>query len=301
MIGKSVNRSILDSIADYVLIIDKDYKIIFANKALLQLCECAEEEDIIGKECHNFSHHCSIPCFKEDASTICSHHEIFETGKPVTVTHTHKLPDNTERVFEITSSPVRDEEGKVIQIIEILRDVTAHKRAEEVLKKHQLLVSVFDSTEDGVVVVGRDYKIISANKSYLKQQSVPSLDEIIGRHCYEVSHRLDKPCFLSGEDCSVKNAFETGTSHWIVHRHLNKDGNPIYVETESYPMKDDSGSIDSVVEIIRDISDKRQFDRALEKRVKELEEFYEMTVARELKMIELKEEIERLKEGIKNR
>lgn len=297
MIGKSVNRSILDSIADCVLIIDKDYKIVFANKALLQLCKCAEGKDIIGKECHNFSHHCSIPCFKEDASTACSHHEIFETSKPVTVTHTHKMPDGAERVFEITSSPVLNEDGKVIQIIEILRDVTEKKKAEEVLKKHQLLVSVFDSTEDGVVVVDRDYRIISANRSYLKQQSVSSLDEIMGRHCYEVSHHLDKPCFLAGEECSVKNAFESGTSHWVVHKHLNKEGAPIYVETESYPMKDSAGNIDSVVEIIRDISEKRQFDRALEKRVKELEEFHEMAVARELKMIELKEEIERLKEN----
>jgi len=301
MIGKSVNRSILDSIADYVMIIDRDYKIVFANTALLQLCKVADEKDIIGKECHNFSHHCSIPCFKEDASTVCSHHEIFETGKPATVTHTHILPDGTERIFEITSSPVRDEEGRVIQIIEILRDVTAHKGAEEVLKKQQLLVSVFDSTEDGMVVVDRDYKIISANKSYLKQQAASSLEEIMGRHCYEVSHRLDKPCYLSGEDCSVKNAFDSGRSHWIVHRHITKEGTPIYVETESYPMKDAAGNIDSVVEIIRDISEKRQFDKALEKRVKELEEFYEMAVTRELKMIELKEEIERLKEGIKNR
>jgi PAS domain S-box-containing protein len=301
MITKSANRSILDSIADYILIIDRDYKIVFANKAFLQLCGCEDEENITGKECHTFSHRCAIPCFKENASTACPHHEIFETGKPAYVTHIHIMPDGAEKVFEISSSPVRDEDGKVVQIIEILKDVTEKKRASEVLKKHQLLVSVFDSTEDGVVVIDRDYRIISANKSYLKQQSASSLEEIIGKHCYEVSHHLDKPCFLAGEDCSVKNAFETGISHWIVHRHLNKDGNPIYVETESYPMKDASGKIDSVVEIIRDISEKRQFDRALEKRVKELEEFYEMTVARELKMIELKEEIEKLKDEIKNR
>lgn len=36
----------------------------------------------------------------------------------------------------------------------------------------------------------------------------------------------------------------------------------------------------------------------IKKRVKELEEFYEMAVGRELKMIELKEEIERLKEEL---
>ena len=37
----------------------------------------------------------------------------------------------------------------------------------------------------------------------------------------------------------------------------------------------------------------------LKERFKELEEFYDMAVGRELKMVELKEEIERLKEELK--
>jgi len=292
--SRSINRSILDSIVDYVLILDKDYKIVFANKALLQLCEGAEEKDIVGKERSNIANYCSRPCYGKDAFETCSHHEIFKTGKPVTLTHTHQMPDGTERVCDMTASPVRDEDGNVVQIIEILRDVTEKKRAEEVLKKHKLLVSVFDSTEDGVVVIDRDYKILSANKSYLKQ-TARSLEEITGKHCYEVSHHIDKPCYLAGEECSVKNAFETGTGHWIIHKHFDKELNPVYVETVSYPLRDSFGNIDSAVEIVRNISEKKEIEEALARRIKELEEFYEMAVARELKMMELKEEIERLK------
>lgn len=294
MPSRNINRAILDSLEDCVLIIGKDYQITYANKALLQLCKITDEKDIIGTECHHFSHHCNIPCFKEDTSTICPHDEIFKTGKTVTVTHTHKLPDGTEKVCEVTASPLWDDDGNVVQIIEILRDVTEKKIAEALLKKHNLLVSVFDSTEDGVVVIDRDFKILSANRSYLKQTAC-SLDEIIGRYCYEVSHRIDKPCYLAGEECSVKNAFETGTSHWIIHKHFDKEHNPVYVETVSYPLRDSLGNIDSAVEIVRDISKRREIEEVLARRIKELEEFYEMAVARELKMMELKEEIEGLK------
>jgi DNA-binding NtrC family response regulator len=45
---------------------------------------------------------------------------------------------------------------------------------------------------------------------------------------------------------------------------------------------------------------RREAEEQLGKRVKELEEFYDMAVNRELRMVELKEEIERLKEEIKN-
>jgi hypothetical protein len=46
-----------------------------------------------------------------------------------------------------------------------------------------------------------------------------------------------------------------------------------------------------------DVTDKRLLELDLEKRVRELEEFYDMAVGRELRMIELKEEIERLKQA----
>jgi len=47
-------------------------------------------------------------------------------------------------------------------------------------------------------------------------------------------------------------------------------------------------------------SARKQAEEQLKKRVKELEEFYDMAVNRELRMVELKEEIERLREELKN-
>jgi len=52
--------------------------------------------------------------------------------------------------------------------------------------------------------------------------------------------------------------------------------------------------------MIIDISERLELESSLKKRVKELEMFYDMAVGREVKMTELKEEIERLKKGLKN-
>jgi len=48
----------------------------------------------------------------------------------------------------------------------------------------------------------------------------------------------------------------------------------------------------------KEITDRKKAEEEIQKRVKELEEFYRMAVGRELKMIELKEEIEKLKEEL---
>jgi len=58
------------------------------------------------------------------------------------------------------------------------------------------------------------------------------------------------------------------------------------------------GNVTSVIECIDDVTGKTKPEKDLIERVKELEDFYGMAVGRELRMIELKEEIESLKEEL---
>jgi hypothetical protein len=96
----------------------------------------------------------------------------------------------------------------------------------------------------------------------------------------------------------VKGVFDTGSHHSALHTHYTSDGKPIYVQTNGYPIRDASGKIVAAVETVADVTERVGLERDLEKRVKELEEFYDMAVGRELRMIELKEEIAELREEI---
>ena len=291
-----VGKEILDSIGESVLLVNKDYKIIFVNRAMLQLFG-QKEAEVIGQKCHDFFHRSPVPCHENDTCPVeCPHSEVFKTGKTISITHPHIMPDSSERVFEITASPVRNEKGNVIQMIEILRDVTEKKRAEEMIRKQELfLSSVLESIGDGVVVIGKDFKIISANSGYLKQTK-SKISDVIGKYCHEVSHHVDKPCYLlNRQECSVKTAYETGSSNRVIHKHFDKDHNIIDVETIAYPLIDPDGSVNSVVEIVTDITERMKLDKEIKNKIKELEDFYEMSIGRELKMVELKEEIKGLK------
>ncbi|MDP2279575.1 MAG: PAS domain-containing protein [Nitrospirota bacterium] len=167
------------------------------------------------------------------------------------------------------------------------------------LEEHEsFLYLVLEGIGEGVVVIDRNFKIFMANRGYCSQVKM-SCDEIIGKHCYEVSHHLSKPCYENGEECSVKEAFETGSSHRIIHTHFDKENKPIYIETVSYPLKDKSGNIVYAIEVLTDITQRFLLEQNLKNKVKELEEFYDMAVGRELRMVELKEEMERLREKLK--
>ncbi len=89
------------------------------------------------------------------------------------------------------------------------------------------------------------------------------IEDIIGKPCHKISHQSDKPCYELGEECAVRRTFEKGEPFTSVHRHKDKDGNIIYVETKSYPLRDASGDVSSVIEVINNITDKHLLEEQL--------------------------------------
>ena len=153
---------------------------------------------------------------------------------------------------ELTASIERVKEKRELQ--------TAVKNREDSLRKSErFLHSVLESIGEAVVVIDRDLKIISANKGY-RMQTKRDEDEIIGRPCYEMSHGYPRPCYLMGEECATTITLQDGLAHTAIHTHKDKDGNPIFVETNSYPLKDDKGNIYAVVETIKDITEIKKLE-----------------------------------------
>lgn len=180
----------------------------------------------------------------------------------------------------------------------ILKDLSVYIRKERILSElkesRDFVSSILEGIGDGVVVIDRDFRIINANRGYLNQVK-QAREDIVGKHCYEISHHISKPCYLAGEECSVRLAFETGASRRVIHTHFDKEGHPVYIETVSYPMKDSVGDVVSVIEVLTDVSERVALESEVKKKMKELEDFYDMAIDRELKMKELKEEMEALR------
>lgn len=148
----------------------------------------------------------------------------------------------------------------------------SRNNVERQLKKSQsFLSSVLDGIGEGLVVIDRDFRIISANKKYCEQINLPC-ESIINRHCYEISHHIYEPCheIEGGCECTVDQCFKTGSHHMAIHTHYNKEGAPIYIETHAYPLKDDAGNITSAIETMTDVTDRVE----LEKRLGDIKEQY---------------------------
>lgn len=195
--------------------------------------------------------------------------------------------------YDFVERPIKNED-LLYAVKRCLEKVKLERKLNEA---NSLLDAVLNGIGEGVIVLDRDMKIHAVNRGFLERIDAKK-EDVRGKHCYEISHRYEVCCKEMGEECPVIETFETGRHVRAIHKHYNTHGDPFYVEVNSYPMKDEKGEIIMAVETVMDITDRVRLEEDLKKRVKELEEFYDMAVGRELKMVELKKEIERLREEL---
>jgi PAS domain S-box-containing protein len=169
--------------------------------------------------------------------------------------------DGSYRWIESTGRNIVGDDGRVLGSILGSRDITERRSAEEALhKSEEMRRGVLDSVDEGFIVVDREFRILTANRAYCAQVDVPA-DQVIGKRCYEVSHRLARPCHEAGEDCAVRQAFESGKPCTANHTHHEPDGQVLYVETRAFPLRSETGEVVSVIEAVTNMTEKHLLEQ----------------------------------------
>lgn len=91
----------------------------------------------------------------------------------------------------------------------------------------RLLRDVFENIGDGLLVIDKEYRIVLANKTFVRQTNLP-LQDVLGKHCYEFFHHKDNPCYKDGEKCPAKHTFATGKASTSVYTHSDSGGRLLY-------------------------------------------------------------------------
>lgn len=127
--------SIFDDFEEEVVVIDKDYRILYANRKYLEDLGYKSKEEVLGKPCYKISHYREEPCDGE--CHPCPLKEIERTGKAVNVIHTHYTHNGGEFPVEICAFPLRD--GNILQII---KDIKSDKEKYYLFSMSQRLSSI---------------------------------------------------------------------------------------------------------------------------------------------------------------
>ena len=121
----------------------------------------------------------------------------------------------------------------------------------EVNAQRERLETVINSIDDGIVVLDPQRKIIAANDAYLRRTG-RQRDQVLGCHCYQLGI---SSCNIP--DCPTLAYLKSGTQQVRICEHRNDNGKVAWEEIHVSPIVDASGHTTHVVEVWRDISERR--------------------------------------------
>jgi PAS domain S-box-containing protein len=190
------------------------------------------------------------------------------------------------------ASVYKDVNGNVLGVFAAARDVTAQKQASQYAR------SLIEASLDPLVTISPDGKITDVNEATIKVTGV-SRANLIGTDFSNYFTEPEKA--RQGYQQVLAKGYVTDYPLTIRHR----NGNLTDVLYNASVYNDVTGKVLGVFAAARDITAQRKAEAQVAdqrtkelERLAELERFQKLTVGRELKMIELKKEIEELQRRI---
>lgn len=142
----------------------------------------------------------------------------------------------------------------------------------KIRESEKVLTTITDGIDEEIMLLNSDFKILWANKK-VRELSRLEAGEIIGDHCYRLTHHLNEPCKTPLDTCPIFDIKEKRTPHSVMHTHFDKAGNILYVEVLAYPLIDEKGQVNKFIHISRDVTERMKMIKELEKAKDKLQEY----------------------------
>ena len=273
-------RSLIEASLDPLVTISPEGKITDVNEGSIKITGI-QREKLIGTDFSDY--------FTEPDKAREGYQQVFSKGAvtdyPLTIRH--KDGRLTDVLYN--ASVYKDAMGNVLGVFAAARDVTAQKQASQYAR------SLIEASLDPLVTISAEGKITDVNAASAEITGLPR-EKLIGTDFSDYFTEPEKA--REG----YKQVFERGlvSNYPLTIRH--RDGKLTDVLYNASVYKDTLGSVLGVFAAARDVTAQKKAEAEVaEQRTKELERlaelerFQRLTVGRELKMIELKKEIEELK------
>jgi PAS domain S-box-containing protein len=266
-------QALVQSVSDYVIAVNREYQIIMAN-------------DLFN---HEFGEGPGALCFKswkkrEEKCTDCLVEKSFHDGLVHSDVKTVRKKDGVMARMLIKSTPVKNEQGEILYVLETATDITEREllrkslsgaavnleemvagRLRDLEKSEKKYRTIFERSRDAIILIDPRGQIVEVNRAGL---------DILGYQSIEA--------FPEGK--SAADLFENGDDFSCLQRDISRTGFVIEFETQlrgkqarafdalitANVMLDTMGQVTGYVMIIRDITQRKKAQLKLERRTQRL-------------------------------
>jgi two-component system NtrC family sensor kinase len=248
------SQKFIDSLADKIMVLNRDRTIHRVNKTFLKESGLSEEA-VLGKPCYQITRHAFEVC-SGDGFT-CPFDKVVETGISYSAIHEHDL-GNGNRVFEeIMATPILNDAGEIVQVIEGIRDVTRRVALqEEVRRNKEYLENIIVNSSDMIITTNLQGKIVTFN---------PGAEHMLGYKQEEVLGTDIEGLWKAPEE--RRGLMAEVKARGFVNNYpatlIGKDGQEVEISLSLAELRDSEGRVLGTVGISKDVTEENRLRRQL--------------------------------------
>jgi PAS domain S-box-containing protein len=261
---------------DFIILLDENFRFIEVNERVIDFYGYTREE-LIGMH----ASHLRVPETRKDFMEQITLAPV--SGKTLYET-IHQRKDGSRFPVEISVRAI-DSDGKKLYLA-VIRDISERRQAENELQiAHQRLLDIIEFIPDATFVIDKDKKVIAWNRALEKMTGIPKQD-IIGKGDYAYSipfYGKLRPIIIDliGKDDPETQAlydkFEKIDN--IIYGEVFVpglyNGRGAYVLVTASPLIDASGNRYGAIETVRNITERKEYEKALQESEQKYRELVE--------------------------
>ncbi len=277
---------LIENLQEGIWVIDKDAYTTFVNPRMAEMLGYTIEE-MIGK--HLFS-------FMDEQGIEIAKRNIERRKQGIKEQHDFEFlrKNGTQIYVNLSTSPLI-ENGIYLGAIAGVIDITERRQMEEKIRKNEeYLLLQINRMPIGYIVWDSEFRVISWNPE-AEQIFGFIRDEVVGKHPYDLIVPKDMQPHV---DTIWHRLLEGDNTAHSINENITKDARSIICEWTNTPQRKDKTVI-GVLSMVQDITERKRFEEKIKQKLDEVERMNKLMVGRELKMEELRKEIQSLKLRIK--
>jgi PAS domain S-box-containing protein len=219
-----------------------------------------------------------------------------EKQVPYALEYRVRRQDGTYRWWTARGAAARTPDGKPVRWVGTITDITELKRDEEALRESEARYrTLVENIPQKIFMKDRSLRWVSINEKLALDFGFRP-EEVVGK----VNADLFTPELAAKYQADDVRILETGRTEELEEKYM-LEGRETWVHTIKTPVRDTNGQIVGVLGVFWDITERKRADNALQRQTAELKarneelmRFNDAVVGRELRMVELKQEVNEL-------
>ncbi len=325
---RNLLRTLMDNMPDTIYIKDRECRFLDVNPTQIKVTKAKSKKDMMGKTDYDFYPKDMADLFYKDDKSI------IKSGKPVINKEEIGFDEEGNiRIKSTTKVPFEDENGNVIGLVGIGRDITEQKEAQEKLKEQSqslqeinvlleerqeeinqqseelskqnkilesernLLRTLIDNIPDIIYLKNKNAKYVTANKRLMQIVNVDNLDKIIDKDELEFFPKDYASSSLDDD----KSIIRSGKA--IIDKEepgVGEDGKLIHLLTSKVPLRNEEGEVDGIISICRDITNIKEAELKLKEQASSLKEVNVLLEERQEEIQQQSDELARRNNALEN-